>query len=343
MQHTLTSANKFFERPTTPDGTNDTPAPARPPAGFVVKARLYADGTDLPDLILDAGGLWSYSWDDDAVTSAVLFGVPDDTGVVPDDEWDGPFWSDESLANAIGAADLATQAIQQVEVLDGKVDSLAAQIDSSVAGVAKITTAVHPDGLTGTVNLTPAEIGARPAGNVPASQVTGLAAVATDPTVSNLTDYVSPIPLSTKGQPNGVPSLGADGKIPASFLSSGFGTVGTVAGVGPDGNGDVPKASLITALGVATTTQLSAYATTASLKTVAFSGSYSDLINKPAASSGILVCDPTTGTWPARPTGTDPVWWDSVLRSKAVGSDVVPPTGVGGAVAGDHRLSWSAA
>ena len=119
--------------------------------------------------------------------------------------------------------------------------------------------------------------------------------------------------------------------------------LGYIATVGPDGNGDVPKASLITALGVATTTDLDAYTPTGDLAAVATSGSYNDLTNKPAAGTGMLVCNPSTGVWPTRPTTTDPVWWDSVLRSKQVGSDVVPPTGVGGAVAGDHRLSWSAA
>lgn len=343
MQHNIESDNYFFEKDETPDGAADadgfTPPPFRPPAGYVVKVRLYSTGAPLGDLVLGANGHYSYSWDDDAVTSAVQLSA--DGGVtVP---WSKPRWSDESDENMMGSTELASQASQQVEVLDGKVTALSTQIDQSVAGVSKIVTAAHPDGLVGTVTLNAAEVGARPAGKVPATDVTGLAAIATDPSVGNLSDYVQGIPLSTKGQPNGVPSLDTGGKIPASFLPFGFGTVGTVSGVGPDGNGDVPKASLITALGVATTTDLDAYTPTGDLAAVATSGSYNDLTNKPAAGTGMLVCNPSTGVWPTRPTTTDPVWWDSVLRSKQVGSDVVPPTGVGGAVAGDHRLSWSAA
>lgn len=103
MIHTISADNKFFERPTIADGTNDTPAPDRPPRGTVVNARLSSTASALPDLMLDEGGLWTYSWEDDATVSAVQFSA--DSGAT----WSDPIYSIQSLDNMASAVvDLGT-------------------------------------------------------------------------------------------------------------------------------------------------------------------------------------------------------------------------------------------
>lgn len=120
MLHSISADNKFFERPTTPgapvDGVYpDTPAPDRPGLGTLVKVQLYRSRSDLPDLALDNGGLWTYSWDDDASTSAVVFGVDDGTGTI---DWSDPVWSTQSLDVMAGLPDelaIANERLTDVE------------------------------------------------------------------------------------------------------------------------------------------------------------------------------------------------------------------------------------
>ncbi|WP_152185358.1 hypothetical protein [Segeticoccus rhizosphaerae] len=134
--HSVSADNKFFERPTTrpasvtdPDTGvvtyPDTVAPDRPGYGTPVKVRLYRAGSDLPDLILSDGGLWTYSWDDDAATSAVIFSSDDG------DSWSDPIWSTQSLDVM---ADLPDALQTTNEIVDDNANAILALQNGSGGG-----------------------------------------------------------------------------------------------------------------------------------------------------------------------------------------------------------------
>jgi hypothetical protein len=95
----------------------------------------------------------------------------------------------------------------------------------------------------------------------------------------------------------------------------------------------------LAAIGAATSAQ-GAEADTAlqsdDVSTVAITNSYVDLDNRPER----LVCDASTGVWPTRSSTTQQTLWDSIRRSKSIGSSVIPPSGAGGAVEDDNWVTW---
>ena len=110
MMHTFgtdINGGLVFERPTTADGTHDTAAPARPPAGTVIMARNANDSTPLTPATFttDAGGRWSYSVDSEDTILQIQ--VSEDGGVT----WSGPLTSAESLSAALTSGDNASSAV----------------------------------------------------------------------------------------------------------------------------------------------------------------------------------------------------------------------------------------
>lgn len=210
MMHTFgtdINGGLVFERPTTADGTHDTAAPARPPAGTVILARNANDSTALapPSFTTLAGGRWTYTVDSDETTLQIQ--VSEDNGVT----WSGPLTSAESTAAALASGDNAASAVAT---------ATAAQITANDAlSLSQSSGARSINGRTpdanGAVTLIPSDIGALSStGPLAAANVTGLAAVATSGNFTDLSNRPPiAIPLSQKGAASGVAALDAGGNV----------------------------------------------------------------------------------------------------------------------------------
>jgi hypothetical protein len=135
-------------------------ATLRPPAGYPLLVKDAFTGADLSPIITNADGYWKYTLPEDG-RRILVSGNQGATYV-------GPLFSIES----------------DIAVHDG---SIGGGGGPSGTGTVKSINTVSPDPTSGDVHLTPADIGALGAGaTIPASQVSGLKAVATSNSYNDL-------------------------------------------------------------------------------------------------------------------------------------------------------------
>ena len=115
--------------------------------------------------------------------------------------------------------DKATADARFARTVNGNAPDANGNVTIAGGGVSTVNSKT-PDG-SGDVTLTATDVGARPTSTqVPANQVSGLATVATTGAYSDLSGKpAAAIPLTDKGAVNGVATLSASGKVPASQLA----------------------------------------------------------------------------------------------------------------------------
>jgi hypothetical protein len=160
----------------------------RPDAGTVLKVRSAADLSDLPDVTTSTYGYWAYT-----TTDIPQILVSGDAGAT----WVGPLTSGEAATGAVGAGANAATALQTATSADSKA--------TQALTLAQAAGQVTIDGTTAS-SFTLAQIHARDTRvQIPVAEVSGAAS-----TWDDIAPSAPPMPI-----------LGADGKIPASYLPSG--------------------------------------------------------------------------------------------------------------------------
>jgi hypothetical protein len=171
-----------------PDADGNTSAPRRPPAGTALKVRSRADLSSLPDIVTAPDGYWSYTTQD-----VPQIEVSGDGGAT----WWGPYESAESKDQQAASGANAATALQTATSADTK----ATQALAAAQAAGQVTIA----GVTGS-SFTLTQIHARDDRvQIPVAEVSGAA--------STWDDIAPSAPA--------FPVLGADNKIPASYLPSG--------------------------------------------------------------------------------------------------------------------------
>lgn len=165
----------------------------RPAAGLVLKARSYVTGGALGDITTGDYGYWSATYP--SVDSIQVSGDGGST-------WVGPLFSSEVMLSAASAGADSAEALRRA-------NEAVALAQSGTGAVASV------NGKTGSVTLSPTDVGARSAATpVPAGDVAGLALVGTTGKYSDLSGIpAASIPTSEKGSPNGTATLDATGKL----------------------------------------------------------------------------------------------------------------------------------
>lgn len=225
---TSVDGSVFLEQtPTTPPATAvATDAPQRPARGLHLRVRNPYDGSDLPDIVTGDYGYWDYTTQDVPIIWVSADNFNTQLSIRSTEAVDAAVWANLDLANfealAQEANDRSIAALNLAQANTGSVESV--------------------NGQTGTVILSAANVGARPVGvNVPAVEVSGLAAVAKTGSYSDLANApAAAVPLSTVGAANGVAPLGADKKVPALYLPASSG-----GGIGSVTLDNIPSGSII--------------------------------------------------------------------------------------------------
>ncbi|MGN6245104.1 MAG: hypothetical protein ACTHQ3_15740 [Motilibacteraceae bacterium] len=185
----------FVEVPGTldPDGSGNVTAPRRPAAGTVLKARDASTLAALPDITTDDYGYWSYT-----TTDVPQIQVSGDGGST----WVGPLISAEGKVDSLNAGANASTALQTATSADQK----ATQALAAAGTGGQVTI----EGVTAST-FTLAQINARDARvQIPVAEVSGAAS-----TWDDIAPSAPPMPI-----------LGADGKIPASYIPASVGSGG---------------------------------------------------------------------------------------------------------------------
>ena len=186
---------------TPPTDATATSAPVRPGRGLHLRVRNPATGVDMQDIITDDYGYWDYSTEDIPVIWVSSDNFVSKLSIRATEAMDAAATAGVDVATALQTATDAKATADQALLL--------VQQGTGGGNIESV------NGQTGTVILTAADVQARPSNSpVPASAVSGLAAVATTGAYSNLTGVpAAAIPLTDKGTANGVAPLDSASKV----------------------------------------------------------------------------------------------------------------------------------